>query len=143
MGIYISSVLRSRPIKLSLMEDGQIKEVSVYRIKFHGKEVWRWSQGFQGCSSFKEVEDRAQRSWAGFTAPLYGIQTCDYGGKIDTNNEYEVVMIKPGYFAWRETDGIWRCIGRVVKQGRGTYKFKPNVDKILTDIKTVSREVGL
>lgn len=140
MGIYISSVLRSRHIKLSLMEDGQMKEVSVYRIKFHGKEIWRWSQGLE-CSSFKEVENRAQRSWAGFTAPLYGIETCDYEGKIDTNDEYQVVMIKPGYFAWRENDGIWKCIGTVVKQSRGSYKFKPNVDKIINDIATISKEL--
>lgn len=135
MSIYNFSVLKSNPLKITLNIDGETRNLSLYRIKFHGKETypgdnWNWPRKkSKYTTDIKRIKDRAIRSW-GNEKPQYGIDTPGYEGKLHFNDPLYAgglsVYELTGEVAYQEYSGIKRCIGKLNKiEGKYIFTILP------------------
>jgi hypothetical protein len=123
MSIYNFSVLKSRPITIRTSSG----VLTLYRIKFHGKETfpglncdWNISSPKYTCD-IDRIKGRALRAWGG-RKPEYGVDTSGYKGELDFNDplykdEFQVLQLK-GDVAYQEDEGIIKSIGRIKKEGK-------------------------
>ena len=141
MGIYVHTVLKSKPLKVCIpIETAQgiiFPEVKIYRVKWHGKEYYfdydndpLPFQSKYDDTHFDYLSRRAEQAWKG-DRPSYIICTgANYDGKIDWDDEY----YKDGYPVYRsdkiaflENEAYHEPLGKLIKVGRGKYKFIPKV----------------